>query len=115
MDSELVPGGPVEAFLQIAGNRPEDFRTKLKEWNPGAIALFLAEFAYQDKHDSKLYAAVETVLHDDEHSDGEPSSSSHSSVEHDYHDHGKRHLTDVQRSLQGIPETTVGNEAVNMI
>ena len=109
MDGNLVPGGPVTTFLKIADNRPEDFRSKLKEWNPGAIALFLAEFAYQETHDSTLYAAVETVLHgndehsndehsNDEHSNDEQSKYSYSSVEHGHCDNDKGDLGEVQHS-----------------
>ena len=60
MDGELVPGGPTDAFLRVTGKPKSDFQAQLANWNAGAIALFLAEFTYQESHDASLSAAVET-------------------------------------------------------
>ena len=58
----ITPGGPIETFLKLTGKSQADFERELGGWNPGAVALFLAEFHYQDAHDSTLVDIVEPVL-----------------------------------------------------
>jgi hypothetical protein len=62
MEGALVAGGPIDDFLKMTGKGQADFERELANWNPGAIALFLAEFRFQEAHDSTLMAAVEPVL-----------------------------------------------------
>jgi hypothetical protein len=60
--SEPVLGGPLEAFFEVTGKNQADFENQLKAWSDGAIALFLAEFAYRESHDTALNETVDEVV-----------------------------------------------------
>jgi hypothetical protein len=105
---EFVPGGPTDAFLKVTGKPKPEFQAQLANWNAGAIALFLAEFAYQESHDTSLSAAVETALHDD----ASAADIGLSKVETET---GRADMGRAQRSLNEMPGTSGGNEAINML
>jgi hypothetical protein len=59
MDSGLIPGGPIDVFLKLTGKTKAEYEKELAGWNQGAIALFLAEFHYEEEHDVAVNEAVD--------------------------------------------------------
>jgi len=104
----------LNAFLKVTGKPKSDFQAQLANWNAGAIAMFLAEFAYQESHDTSLSAAVETAIHDDNNNVADIDLSKFD-AEIGKADSGKIDMGRVQRSLNEMPGTAAVNEAINML
>jgi hypothetical protein len=54
-----VPVGPKQYFFDLTGNDEAKFRQRLKAWDPGAIALFLADCQFKRQHPESVQTGEE--------------------------------------------------------